>query len=248
MSVYRLSTSTDFPPIANADPDGLIAVGGDLSAERLISAYANGIFPWFDEENPLMWWSPDPRCVLFLDNFNLSKSLERTLRGSTFVVTADTAFRDVIRACRQIKRADQDGTWITEDMQSAYTELHNQGMAHSVEVWREDHLVGGLYGVSLGNAFFGESMFSTVRDASKVAFAHLVGVLRQQHFRFIDCQMHTPHLASLGAVEVPRATFSGMLQGALQQDTHTGSWNHWFQDYTMSWCINPPDAPLPGPS
>ena len=247
MSVYRLSTTVDFPPIANADPDGLIAVGGDLSPERLLSAYARGIFPWFDDENPLMWWSPDPRCILFPQDFNCSKSLDRTLRGPTFVVTADTAFEDVIRSCRQIERADQDGTWITEDMQVAYTKLHNQGMAHSVEVWCEDLLVGGLYGISLGNAFFGESMFSTVRDASKVAFAHLVGVLRKQCFSFIDCQMHTPHLESLGAVEVPRATFANMLHDALQHDTHVGPWIDWFQNGATS-CINPLDAPLPGPS
>ena len=247
MSVYRLSTSIDFPPIDNADPDGLIAIGGDLSAERLISAYANGIFPWFDEQNPLMWWSPDPRCILFPKDFNCSKSLERTLRSSTFIVTADTAFGDVIRSCRQIKRADQDGTWITEEMQFAYSALHDQGVAHSIEVWCEGLLVGGLYGISLGNAFFGESMFSTVRDASKVAFAHLVGVLHKNHFSFIDCQMHTPHLESLGAIEVARATFANMLEDALQHDTHTGPWSEWFQEDTKT-RINPPDVPLPGPS
>ncbi|MEE2730872.1 MAG: leucyl/phenylalanyl-tRNA--protein transferase [Pseudomonadota bacterium] len=202
----------DFPPIEHAldDPNGLLAAGGDLSPERLIDAYSKGIFPWFDKDQPILWWSPSPRAVLFPDQLHVSRSLRKTLRKGTYQVTMDTAFTRVIRACSE-PRQYSDGTWITEDMMAAYTRLHELGFAHSVEAWRGNDLVGGLYGIALGRMYFGESMFSRATDASKVAFVHLVGQLKAWGFELIDCQVENPHLVSLGSTNVDRATFKELL-------------------------------------
>jgi len=202
----------DFPPIerALAEPNGLLAAGGDLSIERLLKAYSRGIFPWFDDDQPILWWSPDPRAVLFPQDLHISRSLHKTLRSGRFRVTLDQNFDAVIRACSAPRKGAQ-GTWITEDIIDAYNALHARGFAHSVECWHQDELVGGLYGVALGKLYFGESMFSRMTDASKVAFVHLVRQLEQWGFPLIDCQIMNPHLASLGATLMPRATFKGWL-------------------------------------
>ncbi len=192
------------------EPNGLLAAGRDLSAQRLIEAYSRGIFPWFSDGQPVLWWSPDPRMVLFVDEFKVSRSLAKTLRRlrreGPWTLRLDTAFAEVMRECA-MPRPDQDGTWITREILAAYTELHRRGLAHSVEVWCDDALVGGLYGVSLGRMFYGESMFARVPDASKVALAALVHLLRDAGFRVIDCQQNTRHLASLGAREIDRDPF-----------------------------------------
>ena len=201
-----------FPPLHRAlrEPDGLLAVGGCLSAERLLTAYRQGIFPWYNADEPIFWWSPDPRLVLFPDNLILSRSLRKTLRKNVFTVTFDKAFSEVMIACAE-PRKDSAGTWISSDIYQAYVELHQQGFAHSVEVWFNDELVGGLYGVALGQVFFGESMFHTKTDASKVAFVSLVEQLQAWHYQLIDCQIHTNHLASLGAEDIDRRTFVRLL-------------------------------------
>lgn len=230
MSVYRLPDIPAFPPVSHAEPDGLLAVGGDLSPERLVNAYSAGIFPWFEDDDQLLWWAPDPRLVLIPDEFKVSRNLGRTLRSGKFRITADTAFEQVIRACRDIRREGQNGTWITEGMLDAYTELHHLGLAHSVETWQDDTLVGGLYGVSLGSAFFGESMFSRVTDASKVAFAHLARTLHERAFALIDCQLPTPHLESLGAKPVSREDFMCRLDDTQTQETQVEHWCEWFNN------------------
>ncbi|HVK99941.1 MAG TPA: leucyl/phenylalanyl-tRNA--protein transferase [Dongiaceae bacterium] len=203
----------DFPPIeqALAEPNGLLAAGGDLSPERLLQAYTLGIFPWFDDEQPILWWSPDPRAVLFPDQLHVSRSLHKTLRSGRFRVSADTAFDAVVTACAEPRR-NSSGTWITDRIRDAYGALHRLGHAHSVECWHEDKLVGGIYGIALGSLFFGESMFSRMTDASKVAFVHLVGHLQQSHCPLIDCQIMNPHLATLGATLIPRTHFKTYLQ------------------------------------
>lgn len=202
-----------FPPAARAltAPNGLLAAGANLSPERLLEAYRNGIFPWFSPSDPILWWSPDPRMVLFPRDFKLSTSLKKTLKRACFKVTANQAFEQVVRACAA-PRAGESGTWIVEEMITAYCELHRLGHAHSVEVWMENELVGGLYGVAIGKMFYGESMFSKRTDGSKIAFAHMARQLERWGFGMIDCQMHTPHLASLGAREIPRAEFVARLQ------------------------------------
>ena len=224
--MFKLSRRIEFPPPNLAEPDGLLAIGGDLSVERLKLAYSLGIFPWFNLGDPILWWSPDPRLVLFPEEFRVSARLERTIRSRKFRVTFDTAFDRVIAACKRAPRPGQDGTWITEDMQAAYIRLHKAGYAHSVEAWRGEQLVGGLYGVSLGAAFFGESMFARTPDASKVALAALVERLRAWEFHFIDCQVHTRHLASLGAREIPRPDFLQRLDHTLERPTRTGNWTN----------------------
>ncbi|HEU4344869.1 MAG TPA: leucyl/phenylalanyl-tRNA--protein transferase [Candidatus Binatia bacterium] len=224
MPIYRLIEELVFPPPEYADPSGLLAVGGDLSSERLLEAYRLGIFPWFSEDQPILWWSPDPRFVLELDEFRISRSLRKTIKKDTFQVTFDRAFEEVIRACASVARKGQKGTWITEEMQQAYIHLHGLGYAHSVETWFEDELVGGLYGLSLGRAFFGESMFHFMTDASKVALAALVEHLKDWEFQFIDAQMTTEHLMSFGAKEMPRRVFLKRLQGALRHSTKRGKW------------------------
>lgn len=208
-----LDASTDFPPADRAlrEPNGLLAAGGDLSVPRLLNAYRHGIFPWFNADDPLLWWSPDPRMVLVPGEFRISHSLRKTLHRQPFEVRFDTAFESVMRACAA-PRDGQAGSWIHDDMIAAYCALHALGYAHSVESWQGGQLVGGLYGVAIGRMFYGESMFSRVSDASKVALAHLARQLERWDFGLIDCQMNTPHLASLGAREIPRAAFLARVQ------------------------------------
>jgi leucyl/phenylalanyl-tRNA--protein transferase len=225
MPIFRLVDDLVFPPPDYADPSGLIAVGGDLSSDRLIEAYRVGIFPWYSEDQPILWWSPDPRFVLELDQFKISRSLGKTLRKQIFHVTFDRVFEDVIAACATVAREDQSGTWITPDMQEAYLRLHGLGYAHSVEAWFEGKLAGGLYGVSLGKAFFGESMFHRKTDASKVALATLVEKLKIWGFHFIDSQMATEHMHRLGAKEIPRRIFVKKLHSALRHSTKRGKWH-----------------------
>jgi len=214
-----------FPPPDYADPSGLIAVGGDLSSERLLEAYRVGIFPWYSDEQPILWWSPDPRFILEPDGFKISRSLQKTLQRKIFQVTFDRVFEDVIAACSTVPREGQRGTWITREMRDAYIELHGLGYAHSVETWFAGNLVGGLYGVSLGKVFFGESMFHKKTDASKVALARLVEKLKSWGFHFIDSQMTTEHMMSLGAKEMPRRIFLKRLQSALRHSTKRGKWH-----------------------
>lgn len=203
------------PQSAQADPNGLVAAGRDLSAKRLLEAYGQGIFPWYSQGQPVLWWSPDPRMVVFIDEFEPSRSLRKTLRRlyltGTWTVTLDHAFVDVMRACAA-PRSGQDGTWITREIIRAYQSLHQAGHAHSVEIWSEGRLIGGLYGVSIGRMFFGESMFAKATDASKCAYAALIGMLRRLDFSMVDCQQSTGHLASLGAREITRNQFLAHLQ------------------------------------
>ncbi|MCX6279814.1 MAG: leucyl/phenylalanyl-tRNA--protein transferase [Bacteroidetes bacterium] len=215
MTVYLLHKEPLFPPVEDAEPDGLIAIGGDLSVERIILAYSQGIFPWFMEEGDVYWYSPDPRMVLFPEKFHKSESLDRILKSGKFSVRIDSGFEDVIRACASTKRADEAGTWINESFTEAYHELYRRGLAHSVETYYGNELVGGLYGVSLGAAFFGESMFFKMPNASKVAFAALVEFCLHHGLTFIDCQVETSHLRSLGASTVSRTEYLKLLEKAL---------------------------------
>ncbi len=218
-------TESPFPDVELAlrDPDGLLAVGGNLSPERLLEAYRNAIFPWYTEGQPILWWAPDPRTVLFPDQLKVSRSLRKTVRKGLFQVTLDRAFDAVIAGCAAPRR-DADGTWITADMERAYGRLHRLGHAHSVEAWSGTELVGGLYGVAMGRVFFGESMFSRVDDASKVAFVHLVRQLRAWDFVVIDCQMHTPHLARFGSVEIARGRFLQILKDSCDAPERASPW------------------------
>ncbi len=211
--MYFLSRELYFPPVSHASPEGILAIGGDLSAERLLLAYRSGIFPWFEDDEPILWWSPAERMVLFFDELKVSKSMRNILNRNIFRVTFDTAFDDVIANCRDIKRDGQDGTWITTDMTVAYSGLHALGYARSVEVWHNDELVGGLYGVDMGHVFCGESMFSKMPNASKVAFIALVRKLEQENYKLLDCQVHNEHLESLGAREIDREDFLEILKG-----------------------------------
>lgn len=225
MFVLPFEADPVFPSPRLASPEGLLAVGGDLSTERLLAAYRAGIFPWYNPGQPILWWSPDPRAVLFPADLHVSHSLRKTLRQELFSVTFDTAFAAVMEACASAPRPGRvTGTWITPEMKRAYVRLHQLGYAHSAEAWVGDQLAGGLYGVALGKAFFGESMFSLARDASKVAFAHLVWRLDGWGYRMIDCQMHSAHLARLGATNIPRDDFLALLDESLAQPAHTGPW------------------------
>ena len=224
MPVFRLSSNLSFPPPHLAIAEGLLAVGGDLSVERLVLAYSQGIFPWYAEDDPILWWAPDPRLVLYPAELHVSRSLHRVLRQQSFVVTLDQAFGKVIRACAGNRGPDHPGTWIVPEMIAAYEALHATGLAHSVEVWQGDTLAGGLYGVSLGGVFFGESMFTRVSNASKVALVRLVEGLRHADFRLIDCQVTTAHLMRLGAREISRTRFMKELQRALKRPTRQGGW------------------------
>lgn len=226
MPVFQLSDSLLFPPPALAREDGLLAVGGDLSLPRLLLAYRHGIFPWYSAGDPILWWSPNPRLVLFPGEFHLAKRLARTIRQQLFRITFDTDFARVIRACSQTPRKEGQGTWLDEEMIGAYCALHEQGYAHSVECWQEGKLVGGLYGVALGAAFFGESMFSLVPDSSKVALAGLVEHLKDWGFALIDCQVGTGHLQRLGAREISGAEFSTRLAQAVARPSRLGSWSN----------------------
>lgn len=211
MQIIILSDELWFPPVEESLPDGLLAVGGDLSPERLLLAYRSGIFPWFSDDEPALWWSPDPRFVLFPKELKVSKSMARLMQGCTFEFRVNTAFSEVIGHCSAITRKDQDGTWITDDIIDAYSELHDMGYALSAEAWQNGVLVGGLYGIRMGNCFFGESMFSKVSNASKFAFINWVRLLQQEGVAFIDCQVHTEHLESLGARMIPRSEFMKLL-------------------------------------
>jgi len=213
-----------FPNPDLAPGDFPLAIGGDLSPERLIFAYSSGIFPWYSEGEPIMWWSPDPRMVLFPENLKVSRSLRKVIKNKGFEVRFDTDFERVINMCASVKRPGQEGTWITDEMKKAYIELHNLGYAHSVETYLDGKLVGGLYGVSIGKTFFGESMFYTVSDASKVAFVKLVEKLREWDFDMIDCQQSTPHMERFGAVEIPRKKFLEILKKSVKKKDFVGKW------------------------
>ena len=206
MSLHVLDSNLWFPPVNDALPDGLLAIGGDLSVERLLLAYSKGIFPWFDGEVP-MWWSPDPRFVLFPNQIKISKSMQSLLKKNAFTFTINTVFTRVIHACKTMLRQEQSGTWITDEVERSYTMLHKLGFAHSAEVWLNNELVGGLYGIKLNKVFYGESMFSTANNASKYAFIKYVETLQNEGVELIDCQVHTSHLESLGATMIDRSKF-----------------------------------------
>ncbi len=223
MPVYWLGEEVIFPAVEEAE-DGLLAIGGDLRPERLLRAYSEGIFPWYSEGQPILWHTPDPRFVLTAEDLHVPKSLSRTLRSGLFSLTLDTAFREVVEQCAKVPRSGQSGTWITPDMMDAYAELHRQGFAHSVETWRGEELAGGLYGVSLGGTFFGESMFANVDDASKIAFVALVEQLARWNITLVDCQVYTEHLARFGAEHWSRERYLAALRAALMQPTRRGPW------------------------
>ncbi len=225
MPVYLLSDDLIFPSPKLAPQEGLLAVGGDLSQKRLLLAYRMGIFPWYSENEPIMWWSPDPRLVLYPSELKISKSLQKTIKKQLFQVTVDQAFESVIKACAQSRTRMQEGTWIVDDMVAAYCKLHESGLAHSVEAWQDGRLAGGLYGVSLGRCFFGESMFTRISNASKVAFVALVEHLKALDFKLIDCQVSTAHLLSFGAREIPRTRFLSELEKSLESPTIKNKWS-----------------------
>ncbi len=225
MPVIALTEDLIFPPLHWANEYGILAVGGDLSIPRLLLAYKSGIFPWYSDDEPIIWWSPDPRFVLFPSQIRISKSMKKILKRNVFKVTYDHAFREVISQCQKTPRSGQNGTWITEEMLEAYVNLHVQGYAHSVEVWQEGKIVGGLYGVSLGRIFFGESMFTHVSNASKTGFITLVQDLVLHKFELIDCQVYTSHLESLGAENIDRDIFVSNLKQGVTYPTHQGSWD-----------------------
>ncbi len=235
---FLLDTAPDapFPPaeLALREPDGLLAIGGDLSPVRLLNAYAGGIFPWFSEGQPLLWWSPDPRMVFRSDGVHLSSRFRRSLRASSWRITADTAFAEVMRACAQAPRPGQDGTWITDDMHRAYVELHRLGHAHSVEVRDGDELVGGIYGVAIGRMFFGESMFSARSGGSKVALAALARALHGWGWPLIDAQVENPHLLRMGAVHLPRDVFLAQVRQLVRLPEPAGSWRLRFGELAAS--------------
>ncbi len=224
MTVYFLNSRIMFPDPSEAEPGGLLAVGGDLSPERLLLAYENGIFPWYSEEDPILWFSPDPRMVFLPGDFRFSKTLLKTVSSGKFLVRADTDFTAVVENCAQVQRKGQSGTWITERMKVAYGKLHELGYAHSFETYREGELVGGLYGVSLGGAFFGESMFHLETDASKVALFHLARKCWESGFDFIDSQVPTDHMRTLGGREISRNEFLLALESSLGKKTLRGRW------------------------
>ncbi|MBE8725467.1 leucyl/phenylalanyl-tRNA--protein transferase [Flavobacterium hungaricum] len=209
--MYFLFDNLYFPPVSEADQEGILAVGGDLSPERLKLAYERGIFPWFNEGEPILWWAPDPRMVLFLDELVVSKSMRNVLNRKLFAITFNKSFREVILNCQNIQRDGQDGTWISDEIVASYCELNKQGLAKSVEVWQDGILVGGLYGMDLGHVFCGESMFSKVSNASKAAFIALVQRLREENYKLLDCQVYNPHLDSLGCREIDREDFMSIL-------------------------------------
>lgn len=224
MPVFSLSNELVFPPVELATKEGILAIGGDLSEERLILAYSTGIFPWFNEGDPVIWWSPDPRFVLFPKELKISKSMKKIIRNREFDITFDTAFETVITESRKSPRKGQSGTWITNEMIDAYIKLNKIGLAHSVEAWKNGNLAGGLYGVSIGSCFFGESMFSKESNASKAAFITLVEILEKLNFSIIDCQVYTNHLKSLGARLISRKKFIDILKTSIRKQTVAGSW------------------------
>ncbi len=225
MAIYKLSDDLIFPDPSQAEDEGLLAVGGDLRLERILLAYSMGIFPWYSDGQPLLWWSPNPRAILVPDRVHISKSLKRTIKNHQFSVRFDNQFEDVICNCSNTKRDGQEGTWITEEMITAYCGLHKAGFAHSVEVYMEEELVGGLYGISLGKAFFGESMFSHQTNASKIALVSLAKLAGDLNFDFIDCQLPTEHLSSMGADEISRDEYLLKLGFALSNHTIQENWS-----------------------
>lgn len=225
MPVFLHPASAGFPSFRHASKDGLLAFGGDLSQKRLLAAYANGVFPWYSEDTPVLWWAPPERCMFHPDELHIPRSLCRVIRARRFTVTVDTAFAAVIRACARTPRPGQDGTWIVPEMVAAYRQLHVAGHAHSVEAWLDGRLAGGLYGVAMGGAFFGESMFYAEPEASKVAFVWLARLLRHWGYSLIDCQQVTEHLVRFGAYPVSRRTFMAALHLALQQPATPGIWS-----------------------
>ena len=210
--MYYLSKELSFPAVETASPEGIVAVGGDLSPERLLLAYNSGIFPWFEDDEPILWWSPPERMVLFFEDLKISKSMRNIINQQKFKVTFNTSFREVVLNCKKIARKDQPGTWITDNMVEAYCKLHDLGKAKSVEVWQNDELVGGLYGIDLGHIFCGESMFSKVSNASKLAFIALAKQLELANYKVLDCQVYNPHLESLGCFEIERDDFIEILK------------------------------------
>jgi len=219
------NSSFRFPPVSSATPDGIVAVGGNLSPGMLLSAYSQGIFPWYSDGDPIIWWSPDPRCVIFTDELHVSKSMKKLLRQGRFSISLDRRFRDVITACKKTPRSGQNGTWITNAMLEAYVTLHNLGYAHSVEVWDGSWLAGGMYGLSLGSFFFGESMFSLIPNASKAAIISLNEIIKKMGFLVIDCQIYSAHLRTLGARMILRDEFLRLLKEGLKVETHRGNWS-----------------------
>ncbi len=225
MPIFRLSERIEFPPARLARSDGLLCIGGDLSLARLLLAYQNGIFPWFSEKEPLLWWSPDPRLVLFPKTIKISRSLKKKINKTPFRITVDNAFEQTIVSCAQPRRDKYEGTWLVEDMIEAYIQLHKHGYAHSIETWQGNDLVGGLYGVTLGGSFFGESMFSRASDASKIALTALATLLNAKGFDMIDCQVTTRHLLNMGAVEVSRETFLNALTPSVTRQMNPDIWD-----------------------
>jgi leucyl/phenylalanyl-tRNA--protein transferase len=224
--VFLLSDTIEFPPPHLASEDGLLAVGGDLSQKRLLLAYRMGIFPWFSNNEPILWWSPDPRLVLYPHEIKISKTLKKIIKKEVFKVTMDLAFNEVINQCAQVRMKKNQGTWIIEDIIEAYCQLHESGFAHSVEVWRQGELAGGLYGVSLGKCFFGESMFTRINNASNIALVKLVECLKKLSFDLIDCQVTTGHLIRFGAREIPRKLFLEQLEKSLKAPSIKGKWDY----------------------
>lgn len=226
MPVYKLNKEyLSFPPATEANPEGLLAIGGKLSEDWLLAAYEKGLFPWFNEGEPILWWSPDPRCIIFPERVHISKSMHRVLNNSELEFKLDTNFKSVIRQCANVDRKGENGTWITNEMIAAYTKLYDIGMAHSAELYRGDELVGGLYGVCVGGVFFGESMFSKEKNASKVVLIRLCVWLQNHGFELFDCQMFSSHLGSMGAEEVSREEFLRRLETGLEIPTIRGKWN-----------------------
>lgn len=226
MPVFLLSDTIEFPPPHLASEEGLLAVGGDLTQKRLLLAYRMGIFPWFSNNEPILWWSPDPRLVLYPHEIKTSKTLKKIIKKEVFKVTMDLAFNEVINQCAQVRLKKNQGTWIIEDMIEAYCQLHESGFAHSVEVWRQGELVGGLYGVSLGKCFFGESMFTRISNASNIALVKLVEYLKELSFNMLDCQVPTEHLTRFGARQIPRIRFLNQLEKSLKAPTRKGKWDY----------------------
>lgn len=227
MPIYRLTKKIVFPPPDLAEPDGLLAIGGDLSPKRLLTAYSLGIFPWYAPGEPILWWSPDPRLVLEPSGIHISRSVQKLLRQQKYTIRLDSAFPAVIEACASAPRKTGNGTWITDEMKVAYIQLHELGFAHSVECWQADTLVGGLYGISIGHIFCGESMFSKLPNTSKIALIVLADLLKSREFHLIDCQVPTAHLISLGAFEMKRSEFLKRLEKAIQFPSLVGKWSDW---------------------
>ncbi len=225
MPLFRLSEKLDFPSARFAEPDGLLCVGGDLTPQRLVLAYEKGIFPWFSANEPLLWWSPDPRLVLFPEKIHISKSLKKKIKKIPFDIKIDNAFEETIQSCALMRKNQGEGTWIIPEMVAAYTKLHRMGYAHSIEAWQDNKLVGGLYGVSIGGSFFGESMFAFESDASKIALVALADFLKKNKFDLIDCQVTTQHLLDMGAVEISRSVFLNIIKKSVKRKMDKSLWN-----------------------